>query len=77
MHFVGAVAPMGTVKLKIGMNNKTTKAFLVIPQHWLDAHEVLKYYIHVLLRLSRAGSNSQDIGSLSATFHFSRDSQDY
>lgn len=52
MHFVRAVAPIGTVKLKIGVVNKTTKALLVMPQHCLDAHEVLKYYTHVLLRLS-------------------------
>lgn len=39
MLFVGAVAPMGAVKLKVGVVNKTTKAFLVMPQHRLDAHE--------------------------------------
>lgn len=43
---------MGRIKLKIGVVNKTIKAFLVMPQHWLDAHEILKYYTHVLLRLS-------------------------
>jgi len=47
MHFVGAVASMGTVKLKIGVVNKTTKAFLVVPQLWLSAREVMKYYTHV------------------------------
>lgn len=52
MHFVRAAAPMGTIKLKIGVVNKTIKAFLVMPQHWLDAHEILKYYTHVLLRVS-------------------------
>lgn len=52
MRFVRAVAPMGTVKLKVGVVNKTTKAYIVMPQHWLDAHDVPNYYTHVILRVS-------------------------
>lgn len=76
MHFIGALAPIRTVKFKAGVVNKTTKASVGMSRHWLDIQESFNYYTHVLLRMSCAGSNAHHIGSLSATFPFPHDSQD-